>query len=75
MKTNKGTTRKRKVSRDILTKSLLETIARKGVQEAATKTIKVMGFNVIARDGWIVREFPDKRVERISPIPDLIEPK
>jgi len=66
---------KPKISKDILTKSLLESIARKGVQEAETKTIKIMGFNVIAREGWIVKEFPDNRIERISPIPQLIESK
>ncbi|HCL84043.1 MAG TPA: hypothetical protein DIC22_08705 [Chitinophagaceae bacterium] len=71
----KKPTVKRKITEDVLTKSYLETAAQKSMSEAAKETIKIMGYNVIARDGWVVKVFPDKRVERISPIPQVVEKK
>ena len=75
MKSKKTISRKGKekvkTSGDVLTKTFLEKAARKGVQEATSTTIKVMGFNVVARNGWIVKEFPDNKIERISRIPAL----
>jgi hypothetical protein len=43
--------------------------------EAAKETMDVMGYNVIAQDGWVVKIFKDNRVEKISPIPQVTEKK
>ena len=37
--------------------------------------MKVMGYNIIAKNGWIVKVFPNNKVERISPISRVIEKK
>jgi len=62
-------------AKDSLTKSFLETAAQKSMEEAAEETMEVMGYNVIAQDGWIVKVFKDKQVEKISPIPQVTEKK
>ena len=67
------TTVKKNTTKDNLTKSFLETAAQKSMQEAAEETMEVMGYNVIARDGWIVKVFKDKHVEKIALIPQVIE--
>ena len=61
--------------KDDLTKKFLETAARKSMEEAAVETMKVMGYNVVAKNGWVVKVFPNKKVVRISPIPRVIEKK
>ena len=61
--------------KDDLTKKFLETAARKSMEEAAEETMKVMGYNIIAKNGWVVKVFPNNKVERISQIPRIIEKK
>jgi hypothetical protein len=67
------TVAKIKTTKDNLTKTFLETAAQKSMQEAAEETMEIMGYNVIAQDGWVVKVFKDKHVEKISPIPQVIE--
>jgi hypothetical protein len=62
-------------TKDDLTKNFLETAARKSTEEAAEETMKVMGYNIIAKNGWIVKVFPNNKMKRISPIPRVIEKK
>lgn len=68
MKGKKNIAGKRKskapISRDVLTKTVLEKAARKGIREAVATTVEVMGFNVVALDGWIVKKYPDNRIEK-----------
>ena len=52
----------------MLTKRILIRAAKAGIQEAAAETMKVMGCNVIAKNGWVVRIYADGRTERIGPI-------
>jgi hypothetical protein len=61
--------------KDDLTRNFLETAARKSTEKAAEETMKVMGYNVIAKNGWVVKVYPNNRVERISRIPRVIEKK
>jgi hypothetical protein len=74
-KNNKSIKKAGKINttKDSLTKSFLETAAQKSMEEAAEETIEVMGYNVIAQDGWVVKVFKDKHVEKISPIPQVTE--
>ncbi|PQJ12449.1 hypothetical protein CJD36_001485 [Flavipsychrobacter stenotrophus] len=51
-----------------LTKRILISAAKQGFRKAAEETMKVMGYNVIARDGWVMKIFPDGRTEKISPL-------
>ncbi len=61
------------VIKDDLTKRILETAARKSMGKAAKETMKIMGYNVIARNGWVVKIFPNNKVVRISRIPRVTE--
>ncbi len=61
------------VIKDDLTKRILETAARKSMGKAAEETMKIMGYNIIARNGWVVKIFPNNKVERISRIPRVTE--
>lgn len=65
VKTPAGKTSKAKTG-DPLTKKILIEAASVGFAKAAAKTMKVMGYNVIAKDGWIVKKFADGRIRRIS---------
>ncbi len=66
---------KKNTDKDELTKNFLEKATQKSLEEAADETMKVMGYNVIAQDGWVVKVFPNKAVERISRIPQVTESK
>lgn len=41
---------------------------QKGFKEAAEETMRIMGYNVIAQDGWVVKIFPDGSIERMNKI-------
>jgi hypothetical protein len=60
--------KKRKQSAEYLTKRILESAATAGFKEAARETMEVMGFVVIADNGWIVKKHADGSTERISKI-------
>ncbi len=51
---------------DPLTKTILIKAASIGFAKAAAKTMKVMGYNVIVKDGWIVKKFANGRIQKIS---------
>ena len=51
-----------------LTKRILTSAARAGVRNAAVETMKVMGYIVIAHEGWVVRKYQDGHIEKISPL-------
>lgn len=51
-----------------LTKRILEAAARRGFRAAAKETMAVMGYNVIVKDDWVVKIFPDGSIEKIKPL-------
>lgn len=51
-----------------LTKRKLASAARAGVRKAATETMQLMGYTIIADRGWVVKKYADGRIEKISPI-------
>jgi len=51
-----------------LTKRLLVSRAKAAGRIASKEAMLTMGYTVIALDGWIVKKYPDGRIERISPI-------
>ena len=69
-KTIKAVTRKASAKRksNYLTKRILVSAATTGFIEASERTMKVMGENVIVKNGWVVRIFANGRIERISKI-------
>ena len=54
--------------RPYLTKRRLASAARTGIRKAAAETMRVMGYTIIAEDGWVVKKYEDGHIERISPI-------
>lgn len=50
---------------DPLTKKILIEAASEGFSKAAARTMKVMGYNVIVQDGWVVKKHANGRVEKI----------
>lgn len=51
-----------------LTKRRLVSAAKSGLRKAAAETMKVMGYVLIAEEGWLVKKHADGHIEKISPI-------
>jgi hypothetical protein len=49
-----------------LTKRRLSSAARAGIRIAAARTMSVMGYNIIAQDGWVVKKYPNGNVSKIK---------
>ncbi len=60
--------KKKAGKRPYLTKRRLASAARTGIRKAAAETMKVMGYTVIAENGWLIKKYADGRIEKISPI-------
>lgn len=48
-----------------LTKQLLVRKSTKAFQEASEKAMNSVGYIIIARDGWIIKEFKDGKIEQL----------
>lgn len=59
---------KRKSNTEQITKRVVIRASKAGVKKAAKNTMNVMGYNVVAKDGWVVKEFKNGEIERIAPI-------
>ena len=73
MKNSKGSGNRgvKEAPKPYLTKRATARAAKRGFIEAAKETIEVMGFNVIAKNGWVVKVDKDGNIiERISKIED-----
>lgn len=51
-----------------LTTRILVRAAKTGSKEAAEKTMKAMGYNVIFLNGAIVRKYSNGRIQEIKPV-------
>ncbi len=49
-----------------LTKRVLVNKSEKAIQKASEKAMETVGYIVVARDGWVVKEYQDGTVERIE---------
>lgn len=58
----------KKKANNYLTKRILKSAATAGFTRAAAKTMSIMGQNVIAKNGWVVRIYADGHIEQISKI-------
>ena len=61
-------------NRDPLTKKILKEAASVGFSKAAAKTMKVMGYNVIVQDGWVVKKFANGHIKKISKLETTNKP-
>lgn len=46
----------------------LRETAKKATQEAAVRAMSVMGYVVYCKDGWVIKEYKDGRIEKITEI-------
>ena len=53
---------------EFISKRLVVRGSEKAFKTAANKAIKVNGYVVVVKDGWVVKEFLNGKVERISKI-------
>jgi len=74
MKKNGVAIKKGDQKKPYLTKRLLVSAAKRGIREAAEETMQVMGYNVIAKDGWLVKIFADGTIEKIYAIKSVKTP-
>jgi hypothetical protein len=51
-----------------LTKRRLVSAAKSGIRKAAAETMEVMGYVIIAENGWLVKKYADGRTEQLSAI-------
>ena len=54
-----------------LTKRILVSAAKRGFKQAAKEAMQLMGYVVIAKDGWVVKKYADGTIEKISPIEQI----
>lgn len=63
-----ATKKKEAAKQPYLTKRRLVSAAKSGIKKAAAETMEVMGYVIIAENGWLVKKYADGRTEQISPI-------
>lgn len=59
----------RKQTTEPLTKRTLVSAAKTAFKNASEETMEVMGYNVVAENGYVVKIFADGRKETLSAIP------
>ena len=68
IRTIKATPAKRKDN--YVTKRIVRSVAKSAFTKAAKVSMAVMGYNVVAERGWIVKKYADGRIEKLNPIPN-----
>ena len=56
------------ITRTYLTKRRLASAARTGIRIAAANTMVVLGYTVVAHEGWVVKKYADGNIEKIEPL-------
>lgn len=57
-----------------LTKRMLVNAAAKGFKKASEEAMQLMGYIVIAQDGWVVKKYADGKIEKLSLIEQVSHP-
>jgi len=65
----------RKAKPEYLTKRITERAAQNGVRAAAEETMKIMGYTIIAHEGWVVKKYQDGTIEKLSKIERARKPR
>jgi hypothetical protein len=55
-----------KKDQNYLTKRILVAAAKKSFSSGASKTTVVMGHNVVVKNGWLVKQYPNGKITRIK---------
>ena len=59
---------KTKPKKRYLTKRIVISASKKAILKASKETMRVMGHNVIVKDGWVVKKHADGTIEKIQKI-------
>lgn len=59
---------RRTISSSSFSRRILQEAAREGFQQAAARHMEVMGYNVVAEGGWVVKRYADGHTEKLSEI-------
>lgn len=65
---------KKTVKENYLTTRMLVRAANSAVRDAAEETLKIMGYNVVVMNGWVVKKYADGKVERIEKLQPVTQP-
>ena len=58
--------KRRSNKRAYLTKRILISAARSAIRKAAKETMDIMGYNVVVKNGWVVKIYPDGTIEKLE---------
>jgi hypothetical protein len=58
------------VNKEYLTKRVVARATKKGMKAASEETMKIMGYNVIVKDGWVVKKYKDGTIEQLEKVAD-----
>ncbi|WP_268122881.1 hypothetical protein [Roseivirga pacifica] len=61
--------------KEYLTKRILFSRTKKAFKDAAEDAMNLVGYVVVAEDGWVVKKHQDGRVERIKELDQVEQPQ
>jgi hypothetical protein len=56
------------ITKGYLTKRVVDRATRRGIKAASQETMKIMGYNVIVKDGWVVKKYQDGTIEQMQKV-------
>lgn len=56
------------ITKGYLTKRVVDRATRRGIKAASQETMKIMGYNVIVKDGWVVKKYQDGTIEKLEKV-------
>lgn len=59
------------ITKEYLTKRVVDRASRKGMKAASEETMEVMGYNVIVKDGWVVKKYKNGSIEQLEKVNEL----
>lgn len=68
VKTKKATKSDSKEGLVYLTTRILERAVAKGTKSKKADAIRIKGYTVVEKNGWVVKEYADGRIEQVSKI-------
>ena len=75
VKSKKATKSEPKGGLVYLTTRILERAVAKGTKSKKADAIRIKGYTVVEKDGWVVKEYAGGRIERVSKIKKVKRPR
>lgn len=58
-----------------LTKRALKRTSKKAITSASQRAMKIAGYIVVVKDGWVVRIYKDNKIEKIKKLSPKVKPQ